>query len=1174
MTSPYTANPVWTTNVGTQAGVFYQWYVTSLVQGWSNGTVTNDGLEVKAADESQVNWVGFDSSEDTTSAHWPYLNIKWEQWLGVKGYSTLNGYPLTDRMGLGVNVANGNLLLQAHDLAIAGTGLPLAVQRTYNNLSVLSWDVGNSWALNTGSDIELVLNGDGQGDGADIYGADWGVFFPRNPDGSFASPTGIDATLIHNGDGTYTLTSHGSGLRYHWPSGGGLMLSQTDKNGNTISYGYNSAGNLISLTDTQGRVTTFAHNSSASSGLITTMTDPAGRTWQYGYDSNKNLTSSTDPNGKTTQYGYDSSNELVQITDPDGNVTTLTYDGANTYRVTSVILAVGSAVQAVYTYTYNQGNTVVTDPNGHTTTYYYDYLGRVTKAVDALGNAFQTAWTADSHPATTSDALGHVTTYSYDASNNLTQVALQTGATTKAAYGTVSNIPYYYVPTSTTDAQGNVTSYGYDGNGDLTTVTNALSSQNQTQLFYNANGTVNHVVDARGNTTGYGYDGQGNLTSITPPSPLGGTTIGVDGLSRVTNVTDGKGQQRTYSYDPLDRVTALQYPAYPTGNVSSSYDADGNATSMADSTGTTTFSVDAQNRQTKKTLPASVGGGSFSYAYDPVGDLTTLTDAATVPASPLTVTYGYNALNLVTSLQDPSGTTSFGYDPNHNRTSTTYPDGTVMSQSYDPSQRLVTIAGKSSGGTTLSSFTYSYAKGGADTMLPQSYQETLLSPSGSTANVTGGTTYDPLNRLSKWLVTKQADGTTVHDYTYQYDGTSNRTQIVADPQNSAGQIVSDPSQGLPHSNENDLSYTAPGTLSQIVAYGAAGTNPSTATYSYDAAGNQTGNSGGLALTYLPTNQTQTITNTNAEPVTMSWTGPGQGERVGRAWTDSGAAYHEDYTYTPLGLAGRTTNTPNVPVSSYFIRDPSGTPIAERNSDGTEYYYLFDGQGDVVGLEDPGTVVGSYDYCPTGNEADLPGGTLLTQQALNNPLRQGAEVYDNNIKDYIGSSGVIKEDYSGVGTQTVGMRYGDVIGGGVIPGRMPNTGGGGLAVTKGVCSTGSIGIIFYVSVSVCGVGDQHGGTATTISVGGGVIVGGTLSGTEGPIVSNAQNASDLAGWFGVVGGSVGAGAVGGEDVGVGYAGNQPIWISSTGGGVGVDLPVPGPAEIHGGGSYTWVVPTTP
>lgn len=164
------------------------------------------------------------------------------------------------------------------------------------------------------------------------------------------------------------------------------------------------------------------------------------------------------------------------------------------------------------------------------------------------------------------------------------------------------------------------------------------------------------------------------------------------------------------------------------------------------------------------------------------------------------------------------------------------------------------------------------------------------------------------------------------------------------------------------------------------------------------------------------NQTQRITNDPAHgyvPVTMTWTGAGQGERVGRNWSVSGTSYFDQYTYSPLGLAGRTTNTANTPTSSQFIRDPYGTPVAERNSDGTEYYYLFDGQGNVVGLEDPGTMVASYDFCPTGNEADLAGGTALTLAALNNPLRQRAAPYDDDLKDYFHRNGAIEHpDHSG------------------------------------------------------------------------------------------------------------------------------------------------------------------
>jgi hypothetical protein len=187
-----------------------------------------------------------------------------------------------------------------------------------------------------------------------------------------------------------------------------------------------------------------------------------------------------------------------------------------------------------------------------------------------------------------------------------------------------------------------------------------------------------------------------------------------------------------------------------------------------------------------------------------------------------------------------------------------------------------------------------------------------------------------------------------------------------------------------------------------VAYGAAGTNPSTTTYRYDTAGNQTGNDGAglgkpLTISYLPTNQTQAISNTSQEPVTMTWTGAGQSERIHRSWTDSGTAYHDSYTYTPLGLAGRTTNTPNTPAASYYIRDPYGTPIAERNSDGTEYYYLFDGQGNVVGLEDPGTMVDSYDYCPTGNDIGTTG-------TVPNAFHQAGGEYDPGTKQYHTGSG--------------------------------------------------------------------------------------------------------------------------------------------------------------------------
>lgn len=470
----------------------------------------------------------------------------------------------------------------------------------------------------------------------------------------------------------------------------------------------------------------------------------------------------------------------------------------------------------------------------------------------------------------------------------------------------------------------------------------------------------------------------------------------------------------------------MQYPAYTAGNVSSAYDADGNATSMTDCTGTTRYTFDARNRQTQKTLP---NGGTFSYGLDAVGNLTSLADAASVPGTTLSVTYGYNALNLVTSLVDPSGTTTFAYDQNHQRLSTTFPDGVVERLSYDTSGRLASIAGKN-GATTLTSFAYSYTKpGGGDTMLPYSVTETLTSPTNVVTNATVSNSYDQVNRLSKWLVTNSATNATIHDYTYQFDGVSNRTQIIADPQNGSGQIVSDPSLGVLHSNESDLSFNAANEIAAIVAYGAAGTNPGTTNYTYDAAGNQTGNDTvgatqpGLRITYLPTNQTASVTNDPPHgyvPVTNTWTGAGQGERTQRQWTVGGVTYISSYTWSALGLSGYTSNRIGTPgamtsVSSWIVRDPSGTPIAQRYSNRQEYYYLFNGQGDVVALEDPGQIMGAYDFCPTGNEADSTTGTP-TIVAKSNSIQQVAQVKDDDNKLYFGTDGTIMADYNGTGTK--------------------------------------------------------------------------------------------------------------------------------------------------------------
>ena len=81
-----------------------------------------------------------------------------------------------------------------------------------------------------------------------------------------------------------------------------------------------------------------------------------------------------------------------------------------------------------------------------------------------------------------------------------------------------------------------------------------------------------------------------------------------------------------YSYDAVgNRLTSLsQSYAYNTSNEMSSnatatftYDNNGNTLTKTDSTGTTQYAWDFENRLTSVTLPGS--GGTVSFKYDPFG---------------------------------------------------------------------------------------------------------------------------------------------------------------------------------------------------------------------------------------------------------------------------------------------------------------------------------------------------------------------------------------------------------------------------------------------------------------------------------------------------------------------------------------------------------------------------
>jgi hypothetical protein len=114
--------------VGATLG-WYFWHPSpALVQRWLDQPADNHGVILKGPGSSAGNSLDF-SSKQVDPANQPYLEIYHSPAMGQRADWTFETTRLTDRMQTHVNVASGNLMLQADDLRVTGTGLDLAVGR-------------------------------------------------------------------------------------------------------------------------------------------------------------------------------------------------------------------------------------------------------------------------------------------------------------------------------------------------------------------------------------------------------------------------------------------------------------------------------------------------------------------------------------------------------------------------------------------------------------------------------------------------------------------------------------------------------------------------------------------------------------------------------------------------------------------------------------------------------------------------------------------------------------------------------------------------------------------------------------------------------------------------------------------------------------------------------------
>jgi RHS repeat-associated protein len=336
---------------------------------------------------------------------------------------------------------------------------------------------------------------------------------------------------------------------------------------------------------------------------------------------------------------------------------------------------------------YNSGNvftmTVVdVEQGGETpvqfTAYTYDVLGRlktVAQMVDETTDAVTTyGYDAHGNLSSVIDAENQETTYEYDDLGRLVSTTSPDTGQTIYAYDEAGNL------ISKKDANGITVTYQYD---DLNRLTHAN--------FQDPNQNVIYSYDQ-------GTNGLGHLTGFTDPS--GSTTYGYDARGRLTqktSVISGQSYPLSRTYTLGSRVTQLEYP---TGRT---VDFTRDATMKRITSTTTTMG------QTTKTLvqgltynpfggPAHMENGAggvvnnqsglcsclvganpdpnhereddmeTSYSYDANRNLTGIT---TTHHPRLDRSFGYDALNRLTSATSYYETLQYEYDDVGNRTSRT-----------------------------------------------------------------------------------------------------------------------------------------------------------------------------------------------------------------------------------------------------------------------------------------------------------------------------------------------------------------------------------------------------------------------------------------------------------------------------------------------------------------------
>lgn len=618
--------------------------------------------------------------------------------------------------------------------------------------------------------------------------------------------------------GITDVVGHSTSIVYGDSANPNLPTNVTDRNGYKTQYTYDAFGNVLTITDPRSVVTTYSYNYSQfplgrlmsiqegtnqptprtpinftyyePSGLTHTLTGPAPGTAAGGAT-------------VTTTYTYDSLGNILTVNTPGNNAT--------------VVGGVDQGVTSTFNYTSDPGDAA----HGIGAYSQQEALGQPLTVTDSLGKVTHFRYGARGLLQSVFDSLGHEidfgdTTASHAGGYNLADQPLlvtypATGQTGSGYAHTLNSYLYVGGPLTNTaayDESNSMTSFrqvstAYGPEGEILSVT-ATDASHPVTYTYDGLYRTKTFADGNGSVTKYFYNPLGYLASVLYPSdtqhpnrdtaqfpshdPNGNTLQRVDGRGVVTN----------YVYnDPESLLTDVQYPSTPGLNVHYDYDTYGRLLDLTDSA-FGTFNVDGTVNTPGKTFGydeadlvstiqtrfrTPTGGllptQTQSYLYWPNGSR----QSAATPAGAFS--YNYDKVGRLQTLTNPfSEATNWLYQDNGWLQSLTLGNGVSTAYSFDAGGKLLDLAYQKAG-TTIADFSVPATSGydSAGNRLSVSVNLPLAGlPAGYSGPATyySGTTnyqYDQRNQLLQEQSTRLGTSmaTTNYTYTYQYDLAGNPT---------------------------------------------------------------------------------------------------------------------------------------------------------------------------------------------------------------------------------------------------------------------------------------------------------------------------------------------------------------------------------------------------------------